>query len=65
MTRKTINVIIGCVFAFILVFFAGSFAYETYQIHKSDQQYEQQQKELDEIAKENQSGATNEEVKNN
>ena len=65
MSRKTINVIIGIVFAFILVFFSGSFAYENYLIQKSDEEYSRQQEELDEIAKDNQSGATNEESKYN
>lgn len=65
MNRKTLNVIIGFVFAFILVFFAGSFAYETYQIHKSDELYDQQKEELEDIAKENESGETNEEAKDN
>lgn len=66
MTRKTLNVIIGIVFAFIVVFFAGSFAYETYSNIKSDERYEQSLKEdTENLEKENQSGATNEEAKNN
>jgi len=65
MTRKTINIIIGCVFAFFVVFFAGSFAYEQYLINKSDEAYNNQQEEIDEIAKENQSGQTNDEAKGN
>lgn len=65
MTRKTMNVIIGILVGFIVVFFAGSFAYENYLIARSDSQYEQNlEGELDEASKENQSGATNDEAKN-
>lgn len=65
MTRKTMNVIIGILVGFIVVFFAGSFAYENYLIAQSDSQYEQNlEGELDEASKENQSGATNDEAKN-
>jgi uncharacterized membrane protein YgaE (UPF0421/DUF939 family) len=65
MTRKTMNVIIGILVGFIVVFFAGSFAYENYLIERSDSQYEQTlEGELDEASKENQSGATNNEAKN-
>lgn len=65
MTRKTMNVIIGILVAFIVVFFAGSFAYENYIIERSDSQYEQNlEGELDNASKENQSGATNEEARN-
>lgn len=65
MTRKTMNVIIGILVGFIIVFFAGSFAYENYIINKSDQNYEESlEKDIDEATKENQSGATNQESKN-
>ena len=64
MTRKTMNVIIGILVGFIVVFFAGSFAYENYIIEKSDSQYEQSlEGDLDNASKENQSGATNEEAR--
>ena len=64
MSRKTMNVIIGILVAFIVVFFAGSFAYENYLIEKSDSQYEQSlEGDLDNASKENQSGATNEEAR--
>jgi len=64
MNKKTINVIIGIVFAFFVIFFAGSFAYENYIINKSDQDYEQSlDKDTDELEKENQSGQTNDEAK--
>lgn len=66
MNRKTLNVIIGITLGFIVVFFAGSYAYQTYQMHKSDKQYEQTlDKETSDTAQENQSGQTNEEAKNN
>ena len=65
MTRKTMNVIIGILVAFIVVFFAGTFAYENYIIERSDAQYEQNlEGELDSASKENQSGATKEEARN-
>ncbi len=58
------NVIIGILVGFIVVFFAGSFAYENYIIEKSDSQYEQNlEGDLDNASKENQSGATNNEAK--
>jgi len=66
MTGKAINVIVCIVLAFIVVFFAGSFAYEQYRIAQSDRDYENSlESDLDETAKENQSGQTNEEAKGN
>lgn len=65
MSRKAINIITGILIGLIAVFFAGSFAYEQYIIRKSDEQLEQStQDDLDSIAKDNQSGETNEEAKN-
>ena len=62
MTRKTLNIIMGILVAFIVVFFAGSFAYDNYIMEKSDQNYEQSlEGDLDQTAKDNQSGATNQE----
>lgn len=64
MGRKTLNIIIGIVLAFIVVFFAGSFAYEKYIINKSDQDYENSlDKDIEDASKDNQSGATTEESK--
>ncbi len=58
------NIIIGMLVGFIVIFFAGSFAYENYLIEKSDQQYEDTlEDELDETAKDNASGSTNQEAK--
>lgn len=66
MTKKTMNVIIGIVFAFIVIFFASSFAYEDYLIRQSDSSYEENlEEDLDATSKEHQSGQTNEESKNN
>lgn len=65
MTRKTINVIIGIVLAFIVVFCGSWFACEQYNMDKDDERYEESLKDLDDTAKDNQSGATNEESKNN
>ncbi len=48
---------------FIVLFLAGSFAYENYQIRKQDEKYEQSLKDLDETKKEYESGKTNEESK--
>ena len=65
MTRRTMNIIIGILVAFVVVFFAGTFAYENYIIEQSDAQYDRTlEGELDETAKENQSGATNDEARN-
>ena len=64
MTRKALNIIMGILVAFIVIFFAGSFAYENYIIEKSDQEYEQNlESDLDQASKDNQSGATNQESK--
>jgi uncharacterized protein YxeA len=64
MNKKVLNIIIGIVFAFFVVFFAGSFACEQYMINKSDRDYENSlQQETDDLEKENQSGQTNNEAK--
>ena len=66
MSRKTINVIIGIVFAFFVLFFAGSFAYQQYIMDKSDSEYEETvDDDVDSISKDHQSGQTNEEAKDN
>ncbi|MBQ7351386.1 MAG: hypothetical protein IJW59_00755 [Clostridia bacterium] len=66
MNRKTLNVIIGITLGFIVIFFAGSYAYKSYQMQKSDERYEQTvDKETGDTAQENQSGQTNEEAKDN
>lgn len=63
MTKKKINVIITIMIIFIVVFLAGSFAYENYIIRKQDQEYEESLKNLDQKQEENASGKTNEESK--
>ncbi len=64
MTKKKINIIITIMIVFIVLFLAGSFAYENYIIRKQDEQYEQSLKDLDQKEQENSSGKTNEESKN-
>lgn len=63
MTKKKINVIISIMIVFIVLFLAGSFAYENYQIRKQDEQYEQSLGDLDNIQKDNESGKVNDESK--
>ena len=63
MTKKKINIIITIMIVFIVLFLAGSFAYENYQIRKQDEKYEEELKNLDEKQKENEIGKTNEESK--
>lgn len=64
MSKKALNIIIGIVFACVIIFFAGSFAYEQYLINKSDTQYEDSlQNDLNDTSKDNQSGQTSEEAK--
>lgn len=63
MTKKKINVIITIMIIFIVVFLAGSFAYESYIIRKQDQEYEESLTNLDQKQEENASGKTNEESK--
>ena len=63
MTKKKINVIITIMIVFIVLFLAGSFAYENYIIRKQDEKYEQSLDDLDQKQEENASGKTNEESK--
>lgn len=63
MTKKKINIIITIMIVFIVLFLASSFAYESYQIRKQDEKYEEELKNLDDKEKENESGKTNEESK--
>lgn len=64
MTGKIMNIIIGILLTFMVVFFAGSFAYENYLMNQSDKQYEESlESDLDQTSKEHQSGSTNDEVK--
>ena len=63
MTKKKINVIISIMIVFIVLFLAGSFAYENYIIRKQDEKYEQSLDDLNQKQEENASGKTNEESK--
>lgn len=63
MTKKKINVIITIMIVFIVLFLAGSFAYENYVIRKQDEKYEQSLDDLNQKQEENSSGKTNEESK--
>lgn len=63
MTKKKINVIITIMIVFIVLFLAGSFAYENYIIRKQDEKYEQSLDDLSQKQEENASGKTNEESK--
>ena len=64
MTKKKINVILAIMVAFIVIFLAGSFAYENYLIQKLDQEYNESLKDLDNKQQDNSSGKTNEELAN-
>lgn len=63
MTKKKINVLISIMIVFIVLFLAGSFAYENYLINKQDQQYEESLKDLNNTEQESSSGKTSEESK--
>ncbi len=63
MTKKKINIFITIMIVFIVLFLAGSFAYESYKINKSDQQYEEGLGDLDQTKKDNEAGLTNDESK--
>ena len=63
MTKKKINVLISIMIVFIVLFLAGSFAYENYLINKQDQQYEESLKDLNNTEHESSSGKTSEESK--
>ena len=61
MTKKKINVILTIMVVFIVLFLAGSFAYENYLFKKQDAEYNESLKDLDNKQQENASGKTNEE----
>ena len=63
MTKKKINVLISIMIVFIVLFLAGSFAYENYLINKQHQKYEESLKDLDNTQQESSSGKTSEESK--
>ena len=61
MTKKKINVILTIMVVFIVLFLAGSFAYENYLFKKQDAEYNESLKDLDSKQEENSSGKVNEE----
>lgn len=65
MTKKKINVILTIMVAFIVLFLAGSFAYENYLFKKQDAEYTESLKDLDSKQQQNASGKTNEESQYN
>ena len=65
MTKKKINVILTIMVVFIVLFLAGSFAYENYLFNKQDAEYNESLKDLDGKQQENASGLTNNESQNN
>ena len=64
MTKKKINVILTIMVVFIVIFLAGSFAYENYLIKKQDQEYSESLKDLDTKQEESSAGKTNQESSN-
>jgi len=63
MTNNKINIFIKIMFVFIVLFLAGSFAYEGYIIRKNDEAYNKSLENLDQVQEEHTSGKTNEESK--
>ena len=65
MSKKTLNKIISILVIFIVLFLAGSFAYENYLFKKQDAEYTESLKDLDSKQQQNASGKTNEESQYN
>ena len=63
MSKKTINRIITILVVFIVLFLAGTFAYENYLIKQNDKQYEESLKDLQGIKSEHSTGETNNDLK--
>lgn len=63
MTKKKINVILTIMVVFIVLFLAGSFAYESYLFRKQDAEYNESLKDLESKQEENSAGKTNAESK--
>lgn len=59
MSKKTLNKIITVLVVFIVLFLAGTFAYENYLIRKSDAEYEVSLKDLPGIQDDNSTGDVN------
>ena len=59
MTGRKINIIVVVMVIFFTLFFAGSFAYESWQMQKADEKYANEQQEWEEnTSKNNASGST-------
>ncbi|MBE5758164.1 MAG: hypothetical protein E7345_04525 [Clostridiales bacterium] len=59
MTSKKINIIVVVMVIFFALFFAGSFAYESYRIQEEDRKFAVEQQQWEEQAsKDNASGGT-------
>lgn len=63
MSKKTINRIITILVVFIVLFLAGTFAYENYLIKQNDKQYEESLKDLPGIKDDHSTGDTNNDLK--
>jgi len=61
MTKKKINVILTIMVVFIVLFLAGSFAYENYLFQKQDAEYNESLKNLENSQDQNSAGKTNNE----
>lgn len=59
MSKKTINKIITILVVFIVLFLAGTFAYENYLIKQNDKAYEESLKDLPNIEDSNTTGDVN------
>lgn len=62
MSKSRINKIITVMVIFVVLFLAGTFAYENYMIRKADQEYEESMKDLAGIQSDHSSGKVNNEI---
>lgn len=62
MSKSRINKIITIMVVFVVLFLAGTFAYENYTIRKADQEYEERMKDLPAIQDDHSSGKVNNEI---
>ena len=62
MSKSRINKIITIMVIFVVLFLAGTFAYENYMIRKADKEYEESMKDLPAIEEDNSSGKVNNEI---
>ena len=64
MSKKTINKVITILVIFIVIFLAGTFAYENYLIKKADLEYQESLKDLPGIQKDHETGDVNNDLEN-